>query len=401
MRPAAQLAPDAGRPHLAPMFQPLDVVRAEGQISVDAALRAICALTGRSPLKVLQEFIALTFGPGRVSFGEYVKLRLFDDDFYPDKRTVSGRRRTRDIWITVNYRIDWYGVLADKVASTGYLAAFGFPVIPFTAIYCENNLTSGTRYLRDREELRAFLADESRYPLFGKPIGEQQSLGSIGLRGFARSTDCVERSDGVTIALDDLLNEITAHYAAGYMFQDFVSPDPAVRNLCGDRLATVRAVTVATETGPKLFRACWKIPAGRNSADNYWRTGNVLGQLDYTRGRVLRAVSGSGLELTELAHHPDTGAKLVGAQVPNWDAIVELALAGAKLMQHVPMIGWDIAPAESGPIIVEMNETPDLSLNQLADKRGILEQEFLDFMSYQRRNARDHKRHLLATLRKA
>ena len=80
---------------------------------------------------------------------------------------------------------------------------------------------------------------------------------------------------------------------------------------------------------------------------------------------------------------------------------MELALAGAKLMQHVPMIGWDIAPAESGPIIVEMNETPDLSLNQLADKRGILEQEFLDFMSYQRRNARDHKRHLLASLRKA
>ena len=137
-----------------------------------------------------------------------------------------------------------------------------------------------------------------------------------------------------------------------------------------------------------MFRACWKIPAGGNLADNYWRAGNLLAQIDLATGRVMRAMSGTGLALQQHTHHPDTQANLIGATVPLWDAIVSTAIEGAKLLRHMPLIGWDMASLDSGATIIEMNETPDLSLNQLADARGILDDEFSSFLQYQKAQAK-------------
>ena len=64
------------------------------------------------------------------------------------------------------------------------------------------------------------------------------------------------------------------------------------------------------------------------------------------------------------------------------------------------MIGWDIASGPDGPIIVEMNQTPDLFLHQLADARGLLEPDFLAFMAFQKQNAAAHLRALRADIAK-
>jgi hypothetical protein len=393
-----QLSRQTPAAHHQPESPAFDIARPTSELATEVALRQISVGAGRSFLKIVQEFAGLTFGPGKISFQEYVKLRLFDDDFYAgvDKKTVIGLRRNREIWAAVNYRTDWLGLLANKVASASYLASYGFPITPFVAIYGENLETDGHALMCNRDELRAFITNEAHYPIFGKPTEGYQSLGSVALRRYVASTSCLERCDGMAIPVENFLDEIATNYATGYLFQKFVSPHPAIRALCGDRLATVRIVTLVTEHGPRVFRACWKIPAGSNSADNYWRAGNLLAQIDTADGKVLRVISGTGLELTEVTHHPDTGAALIGTQIPHWESILGIALSGAKLMQHVSMIGWDIAAAESGAVLVEMNETPDLFLHQLSDRRGVLEQELLDFVAYQERNARDYKRRIRA-----
>jgi len=65
---------------------------------------------------------------------------------------------------------------------------------------------------------------------------------------------------------------------------------------------------------------------------------------------------------------------------------VKTALEAARMMQHVYMIGWDVTALDSGPVIVEMNETPDLFLNQIADKRGVLDDDFNRFLAQQKKN---------------
>jgi hypothetical protein len=372
----------------------LDISHAKADLPTATALQKMAAETATSPLKVMRDYASLAFGPGRVSFRDYTNLRLFDEVRYAgiDKRTVVGVRRNRDIAVEVNYRHDWYGIVENKIAANAYLSAFGLPTIPSTAIYTEKLGTAAPNLLRSRDELGAFLRRDDVYPLFGKPAEGLQSLGSAGLARYSGADDRIERTDGETIGVDAFVEDVVAHYASGYLFQPLTSPHRDVVALCGDRLATCRMLTLNTVGGPQLYRAVWKIPAGGNAADNYWRPGNILARIDLASGCIEAAMTGAGFDFKEVTHHPDTGARLIGAKVPNWDAMKATSVEGARLMRQVPMIGWDMASGPDGAIIVEMNQTPDVFLNQLADIRGLLEPEFLAFMAFQKRNEAAHLR---------
>src|SRR5262249_2925457 len=123
----------------APARSIIDVERPKQALSIDALLMKMVAATKSSPLKIMREYTSLAFGPGRVSFSEYHKLRLFDDAYYEgrDKRAVIGWKRNAQINLAANFRYDWWGMLSDKIASESYLAAYGFPVLPTIAIYSD------------------------------------------------------------------------------------------------------------------------------------------------------------------------------------------------------------------------------------------------------------------------
>jgi hypothetical protein len=73
--------------------------------------------------------------------------------------------------------------------------------------------------------------------------------------------------------------------------------------------------------------------------------------------------------------------------VPNWHDVTELALDGAKLLDELPLVGWDVAPVDGGAVLVEANVTPDLLIHQIADRRGILDPVFADFLKQRRLDA--------------
>jgi hypothetical protein len=367
-----------------------------------AALRDLAAASGMSPIQAVRDFAGLAMGPGKISFEDYVRLRLFDPAYWAgcDRRTVVGQRCNRDLVVEINYRHDWYGLVSDKIASTTYLAAFGLPTIPIVAIYAPRLTRGAAHVLRSRADLERFLAREDVYPLFGKPADGFQSLGSIALRQAHRESDELETINGTAIRRDDFLDDVCLHYDGGYIFERFMAPHPDASRLYGERLGTTRIVTLCDADGPQIFRASWKIPSGQNTADNFWRSGNLLAKIDVDSGAVEKAVSGAGFETKFETHHPDTGAPLIGAAVPCWADVKEVALEGARVMRHVPMLGWDLGSAAEGPVIVEMNETPDLFLNQFADARGVLEPRFMAFMTEQKRAAKAHETRMKRQLAK-
>jgi len=371
-----------------------DVARQKTAHGVDAVLSKMVAASKTSPLRLMRDYVSLAFGPGKISFKDYNQLRLFDSAFWHgvDRKTVAGQRHVVAIHQTINYRLDWWGLLENKIASYSYLSTYGFPVIPLLAVYRENLKTGGALVVSNAQQLHKVLTDEANYPMFGKPIEGLQSLGSIGLRRYLPARKSIETQDGRLVPLDAFVDQLRTHYPTGYVFQKFVSPHVAIRDLCGDRLATVRVVTLTTDAGPQVFRACWKIPAGANTADNYWRKGNLLAQIDIGQGKVLRVVSGSGLDLTQHDCHPDTNVPLIGFQLPHWQRMLGTVIEAARLMRHVPLIGWDVAALDEGPVIVEMNETPDFFLPQLADRRGVLEPELTDFMAQQQHKFAEYKK---------
>jgi hypothetical protein len=378
------------------------VSRAHQDFGPMAVFQRIAAAHDTTPLQVVRDYASLAFGPGRVSFNDYVRLRLFDRAHWDgcDLRTVSGQRHNRELVVAINYRHDWYGVVTDKIASTSYLSAYGLPTIPVTALFAPRLTRPSSLALRTRDELRKFLMRDDVYPLFGKPTEGFQSLGSIALRRPLPESGELEKIGGGCVGLETFLDDITQHYAGGYLFQPFVAPHPKAAALFGERLGTARIITLVEDGEPRIFRAAWKIPSGENLADNYWRSGNLLAKLDVDTGKIERVVSGAGFEAACKTHHPDSGVAFAGIALPQWDEMKAVALEAARVMHHMPMIGWDMGPTSAGPVIVEMNETPDFFLNQFADARGVLEPDFIRFIAGQKRAAKDYETRMKSDIAK-
>jgi hypothetical protein len=356
-----------------------------------AVFQRMAAAFETSPLQVARDYASLAFGPGRVSFVDYVRLRLFDRAHWEscDRRTVAGQRCNRDLGVAINYRHDWYGLVTDKIASTSYLSAFGLPTVPIVAFFAPRLTRANAQCLRTRDDLRNFLLREDVYPLFGKPNDGFQSLGSIALRRPLPEQCELEKMDGGRVSLDRFLDDVARNYAGGYLFQPFVAPHPQAAVVHGEKLGTARVLMLLEDGEPRIFRASWKIPSGENPADNYWRSGNLLAEIDIDTGKVGRVVSGSGFETRYVTRHPDSGVPFEGAALPMWDDMKATVLEAARVMRHVPMIGWDMGSTAAGPVIVEMNETPDFFLIQFADGRGVLEPDFVSFVAAQKRAAKE------------
>jgi hypothetical protein len=361
--------------------------RAPADTPMMALLARMSEESGVPPMRLARDFAALSFGPGRITFSDYVRFRLHDETFWAgERKDVAGQRRARELAGQINFRRDCHGLATNKVAANAYLAAFGFPVIPSVAIYAHDLATPSQALLRSREELRRFLI-EAPYPLFGKAMEGSQGLGATGLAALDAASGTLRTLDGRRLDLDGFVDSVRENHWTGYLFQRLVPPHADSLGLCGERLATVRLLTLAGDGGPRVARACWTLPAGPNATDNQARAGNLLAQLDLRTGAILRVTRGSGLELQELRRHPDTGASLIGAKVPGWEAVKATVAEAARLMGGLAMIGWDIAPSAHGPVLVQMNASPDLGLFQMADRRGILEPDFLSVLADQRRAA--------------
>src|SRR4029078_431036 len=106
----------------------------------------------------------------------------------------------------------------------------------------------GAPILREPAALAAFLRNSCDYPLFGKPMDSQRSLGSIGLEAYHPATDSLI-AGARKIPVDDFAAAVAEHYEGGYIFQRRVAPHGGVRAVVGNRLATVRAITILTEQG--------------------------------------------------------------------------------------------------------------------------------------------------------
>jgi hypothetical protein len=354
----------------------------------------------RSYFSLLAEFAALRVGPGRLSFEEYVALNLFDDTISrtADKRAFIGLRAMQKIWLLANYRVDLFGLVNNKLASDMVFATHGFPILPTVALFDEDVGIPGPFLLRNSDQLRHFLMNSEHYPMFGKPVCGSQSVGAASLDQYDATTDALVTTTGHVFSIDTFISFVKTHSASGYIFQKRVSPHSAIREICGDRLATVRFLTIVARGKPKILRACWKIPAGVNAADNFWRPGNLLAQLDHESGRVVRVIRADGQKHEEVTHHPDSGALLQGASVPNWEKLILFAIEGAKMFADAPLIGWDIAPVDGGAVVVEANVTPDMTIHQLADGRGMLDDDFRDFLAERKNHAADASRNARAKL---
>ncbi|MEZ5856363.1 MAG: hypothetical protein R3D67_17025 [Hyphomicrobiaceae bacterium] len=230
-------------------------------------------------------------------------LKVYDDaSLQSDKRSFVGLDVMRDIWMTVNFSNHWNGLLEHKLAATTLLAGFGFPTIATRALYSQDYALPGVATFKAPVELAAFLRDQSQYPLFGKPADalSRASARPVGV-WLRKEADSIVMLHGQSVKVDDFAAEVSV------LFWWLHPPGPPrsipPREPSAESRLTCRIVTIRGEEGGG-DAVMWKIPAGRNVADNFWRSGNMLGQLDASTGRSFGCSRAQVLVPRHLRHIP-------------------------------------------------------------------------------------------------
>jgi hypothetical protein len=163
----------------------------------------------------------------------------------------------------------------------------------------------------------------------------------------------------------------------GYVLQELLVPHSEIRASISDRICSLRIVVVLKGANVQRLFAAWKISAGGNVADNYWRDGNILAELNEETGEVIRCMTGLGPKYRTLTHHPVTGKSLVGFRIPHYRAAIELVARACRIFPGIPIQAWDVALTDRGPIPLEVNVVGSLFIPQLIRQRGLLTDEFL------------------------
>ena len=63
--------------------------------------------------------------------------------------------------------------------------------------------------------------------------------------------------------------------------------------------------------------------------------------------------------------HPSTGVVFEGFQIPDFGRVKELVMKFACLIPALRLIGWDIAIADDGPVMIEGNSGYDMTISDM------------------------------------
>ncbi len=164
----------------------------------------------------------------------------------------------------------------------------------------------------------------------------------------------------------DLKEKVEEVKGSDYICEEYVIQHEKMRTLQSRSVNTIRVLTLHDGTDVKIVDTAIRIGDGSSVCDNQ-RCGGYAAAVDKETGIILTGAYTMDRQCYLI--HPESGVQVVGFQVPNWDAVIEIAKAGARKNELRPICGWDIAVTPTGALIIEVNGGPGPALNQIADQK--------------------------------
>lgn len=312
---------------------------------------------------------------------EYYEFRLFSDDKTLEEKKQYAGWKIKDQ--TIKFCDSrWSLPLRDKLLQQIYLQHLGLPYPKIQAVCGPTH-----RYIGDipsfkpNEEFVEFLRNGISYPIFSKPIAASMGRDGISIQGFNEETNSLILGSGEKLRINEYLKQLEEE-SRGTVLQEQVPSHPQIIEMFGNRLASVRIITLLFKDKPKTFRASLKIPTGNNMTDNFSRgqSGNLLAQIDIESGVIEKVLKGVGLQQEFVEHHPDTGKRLVGFQIPEWQQVLETTLLATSAVPGLYIQNWDVAIGAQGPVLLEMNFPGDVEHLQHGHGKGINDDDFKNML---------------------
>lgn len=190
-------------------------------------------------------------------------------------------------------------------------------------------------------------------------IAKPANFGSGGksIFFFRRIGDCYISSEGEFLDID-FLKSISNR---DWIFQERVENSAYYSSFHPESLNSIRVMTFREEMKIHVLYATLKIGNNYAKTDNAHTQGIYVG-INLESGELMNNAFDENLNLYD--RHPITGKVFQGSKVESIDDVIQLAIQAAQLFPTIRFIGWDIAVTPDGPVILEGNSSPGLTLIQ-------------------------------------
>lgn len=203
-----------------------------------------------------------------------------------------------------------------------------------------------------------------------KPARGAMGNGIIVIEG--RDGNDFLRSGGRKVTLDDIrfhAAEILAglYALAGHLdrvvVEERLIAHPALAAVSCGGVPDVRVVVFRGVPAMSMIRLPTRASGGRANLHQ----GAVGAGIDLASGRTVHAVMSD----KPVREHPDTGASAVGVEVPDFGAVLAIAVQVGALT-GLGYVGVDVViDPQRGPVVLEANARPGLAV-QIANRAGLL-----------------------------
>lgn len=344
--------------------------------------RRIAPESGVSALHLLREQYRLSkhYSIGRKSYYQY---RLFDPALsWEEKKNYlpsgEGMAELRNLLAPPRYRCLYFNKLLFKQ----FFSSLGLPLAQFYGLYDPLfGRTADGRSLKNAADLSDWIQTFGAREFVVKPLEGERGLMVLVFAGRAPDDpDAVvtlggEKYDAERLAAfvanKAALKALNPKLNAGaFLIEERIRQHPDLAALLGETLCCVRVVTIVALDGvPRIVAAVFKAQPGSIGVDHLLY-GAVGCWVDLDSGALGRGRTHGDLAFTSVI--PGTDTSFVGFRLPHWAEVKDLALRAAAAFPWARGIGWDVAIAEDGPVLIEGNPAWAPSLVQMPAPHGLM-----------------------------
>jgi len=276
----------------------------------------------------------------------------------------------------------WAPVLHNKLLTDQYMRPRGIPLPDFHGFLQPESgfATNGAPFCTGADLLN-WVKQTGRERIVLKPIGAGRGRGVRASQRLCHDGQPYLLSESDTRLTAEVLDGMIAAADGGLdgmIVQERLRPHAWFDALIKRVMCSFRIMTFHPPRQVPIVQMAF-MRLGRPGAEtDHAIAGGVSARIDHLTGKVGPVLIGlPGHGETWQSTHPDTGAQLEGAVVPNWGDVMRCALDAAASIPPLRAVGWDIMLTDHGPVVLEGNLGWGLDLVQ-AHHGGLLSNGVVD-----------------------
>lgn len=275
------------------------------------------------------------------------------------KRGVLGMNERNSTYVLPLNPRRHYPRVDDKLLTKRLAEAAGIPIPKTLGVIA---------YHHELRRLPEVLAGFQQFVL--KPTRGAQGNGIVVIVGVENG--CFRKSSGVSLDLPHVQQHISSMLSGVFslggdadrcLIEARVILHPAFEPIARFGIPDIRVVVYR---GVPVMAMC-RLPTTASDGRANLHQGAIGAGIDLASGRIVHAAYHNH----SVVDHIDTGARVVGFEIPCWDAVLDLSARAAEI-SGLGYIGVDlVVDVEHGPLLLELNARPGLAI-QVANRQGLI-----------------------------